>query len=97
MNEENIFTTEPEVAPPEMESAPHETLIQRIEEDFHEVVAAVEAIPAKVEGKISAAEAAVDVFWSDFVSNVSALVPTSVHNYVMEAKEALKARLKSLL
>lgn len=89
--DKDIFTTD------EPEDAPPETMIERIEEDFHEAVAAVESIPAKIESKIGAAEAAVDVFWTDFVSNVSALVPTSVHNYVMEAKEALKARLKSLL
>ena len=86
-------TIQPEdVAPPEPP-----TFVQRFEDDVKEVVQAIEAIPAKVESKASAVEAAIDGFWLDFIRNASPQIPTAVHNYVMEAKEALKAKITALL
>ena len=72
------------------------TLVQRFEEDVHEVVAAIEAIPEKAVDKVHEAETAIETFWRDFVANASPQVPTAVHNYVQGSLEGLKAKIKAL-
>ena len=75
-------------------------IVQRLEADLAEAKAAVEALPAKVEGDVEAKIAAihkhVDQLKEDVRANLSPLIPTIAHNQFMAFAEELRAKLVAL-
>ena len=79
--------------PEEPETTAPETAIQRIENAAEEAIAAVKGAPVDV----TAIHAEIDVLMANVTRNISALIPTSAHNFIASEAESLKARIAKLL
>ena len=78
-----------------------ESLIVQVEVDASRAIAAIKEAAAELESKGAGLEARIhqeiDTLWANIRANVSSVVPTTVHNFIETEKEALKARISSLL
>ena len=88
-------------ATPTPTTEPALSVLGRIEAELQEAKAEIEAAPAAAETKVSEAvakvHAEIDTFWENVTRNVIAEVPTRIHNFINAEKDALKARISSLL